>query len=216
MLRTKEVEKMIEIKSLRRCDVGKAIRFAIKGMHFDWYLDSRFLLWLYGHYFWYLEQGRATREYAAYVNGRFVGVILAEVYGEQPLSSSRVARGYVRVFDWIASQFFKGGPDVYERTAAMLLRRYRTHTRPDGEIVFLAADPNAAVRGVGTALLHTLEQALPGRTFFLQTDNACTWQFYEHRGFSRAEEEKIVLEMPKGHIPLDCYLYSKTFSGERR
>lgn len=32
----------IEIKSLRKKDYKKAIQFAVKGMHFDWYLDSPF------------------------------------------------------------------------------------------------------------------------------------------------------------------------------
>lgn len=203
---------MITIKTrLRRRDVRQAIRFAISGMHFDWYLDSRFLLWLYGRYFWYKEQARATRCFAACEDRRFLGVLLAEAYGEPPLGTSRWARGYVKAFDWIAAHFFKGGPDVYERTTAALLRRYQTHTRPDGEILFLAADPAAQVPGVGTALLRALEKAEAGKTFFLQTDNACTWQFYEHRGFVRAEEAAIVLEMPKGRIPLDCFLYSKDF-----
>lgn len=30
---------MVEIRSLRRRDTAKAVRFAIKGMHFDWYLE---------------------------------------------------------------------------------------------------------------------------------------------------------------------------------
>ena len=32
----------IEITELKRKDYKKAIQFAIKGMHFDWYLDSNF------------------------------------------------------------------------------------------------------------------------------------------------------------------------------
>ncbi len=50
---------------------------------------------------------------------------------------------------------------------------------PDGEIIFLAADPDCKIKGVGTALLHALE------------------------------EKEIVLEMPKGKVPLRCFVYSK-------
>lgn len=41
-------------------------------------------------------------------------------------------------------------------------------------------------------------------------DDTCTWQFYEHSGFTRMEEQKIVLDLPKGNVPLNCFLYSKT------
>ena len=41
----------LELRELRTQDHKKAIQFAIKGMHFDWYMDSKFLLNLYGRYF---------------------------------------------------------------------------------------------------------------------------------------------------------------------
>mgnify|MGYP000621152646 CR=1 FL=1 len=73
----------IEIKSIEKTDYSKAIQFAIRGMHFDWYLDSKFLLNAYGRYFWYLEMNRATYIFAAYVDGAFAGILLAEIYGEE-------------------------------------------------------------------------------------------------------------------------------------
>lgn len=90
----------IEIKEIRKKDYEKAIQFAIKGMHFDWYLDNRFLL-------------------------------------------------------------------------------------------------------------NALETKEKGKILYLYTDGACTYQFYEHRGFERVEEKEVVLEMPKGRVPLKCFVYSK-------
>lgn len=58
----------IEIADIRKKDYKKAIQFAIKGMHFEWYLDNKFLLNAYGRYFWYLEINRATQIFAAYVD----------------------------------------------------------------------------------------------------------------------------------------------------
>ena len=89
------------------------------------------------------------------------------------------------------------------------LAHYLQSNKPDGEIIFLAADPEAKIKGVGSALLHALEEKIPGKTLYLHTDDACTYQFYEHRGFRRAEEQDIVLEMPKSKVPLKCYIYSK-------
>ena len=73
----------IKIKELRKKDYNKAIEFAIKGMHFDWYMSSKLLLNLYGRYFWYLSMTRATQIIAAYIEDNFAGVLLAEMKDEK-------------------------------------------------------------------------------------------------------------------------------------
>lgn len=98
---------------------------------------------------------------------------------------------------------------LYEKTTKEQLAHYLKSYTLDGEILFLAADQDCKIKGIGTALLHALEAKEKGKTFYLYTDDVCTYQFYEHRGFERAEEKKIVLEMPKGKVPLRCFLYSK-------
>lgn len=42
----------LQIKELRKKDYNKVIQYAIKGMHFNMYLDNKVLLNLYGRYFW--------------------------------------------------------------------------------------------------------------------------------------------------------------------
>ena len=183
-------------------------------MHFDWYLDSDFLLQAYGRYFWYLEMNRATHILAAYADGEFVGVLLAEIYGEEKKHRVWMERLYVKFVDVIQRLFFKDGAGLYEDTVKKQLTHYLQSNKPDGEIIFLAADPEAKIKGVGSALLHTLEERIPGKVLYLHTDDACTYQFYEHRGFQRVEEQDIVLEMPKGNVPLKCYIYSKEVEQE--
>lgn len=199
----------IDIRTLDKSDYKKAIQFAIKGMHFDWYLDSPFLLNAYGRYFWYLEMNRATEIFAAYVDDEFVGVLLAEIYGEEKIHQVWTEKLYVRFVDIIQKLFFKGGAGLYDDTVKAQLSHFLTSTKPDGEIIFLAADPDSKIKGVGTALLRALEKKIPGKTMYLHTDDACTYQFYERRGFERVEEQDIVLEMPKGNVPLKCFIYSK-------
>ena len=200
----------IEIRNISKEDFSKAIQFAIKGMHFDWYLNIPFLLNAYGRYFWYLEMNRATHLYAAYVDKEFVGVLLAEVYGEKKIHQVWYEKVYVKIVDAIQKMFFKDGAGLYEDTVKAQLDHFLQQYKPDGEIIFLAADPDAKVKGIGTALLHALENQIPGKLLFLHTDDACTYQFYEHRGFQRVEEKDIVLEMPKGKVPLKCLIYCKT------
>lgn len=200
---------MIEITDLRREDYGKAIDFAIKGMHFDWYLNSPLLLKLYGRYFWYLEMSRATQILAAYVDGSFVGVLLAEIYGEPVKHRSVLEKIYVKQVDIIQKIFFKGGAGVYEDITKAQAEKHKRTSQPDGELIFLAADPDAKVKGVGTALLNGLIELEKGKRVYLHTDDACTWQFYERRGFECVDKKEIVLEMPKGRVPLKCLLYSR-------
>ena len=200
----------IEIKDIRKKDHKKAIQFAIKGMHFDWYLDNKFLLNAYGRYFWYLEINRATQILAAYADGEFVGVLLAEVKSEEKKYQSFLQKIYIKIVDVMQRTFFKGGADLYEDTTKELLAHYLKSNMPDGEILFLAADPDCRIKGIGTALLNALEEKEEGKTLYLYTDDACTYQFYEHRGFERAEEKEIILKMPKGRVPLKCFVYSKT------
>ena len=199
----------IEIKDIRKKDYKKAIQFAIKGMHFDWYLDSKFLLNAYGRYFWYLEMNRATQIFAAYVDNEFVGVLLAEMYAEKRKQNSFFQKVYVRFVDVIQKTFFKDGAGLYEETTKAQLKKYLQNHKPDGEIIFLAADPDCKIKGIGTTLLNALESVEKGKTVYLHTDDACTYQFYEHRGFERVQEKDIVLEMPKGKVPLKCLIYSK-------
>lgn len=199
----------IEIKDIRKKDYEKAIQFAIKGMHFDWYLNNKFLLNAYGRYFWYLEVNRATQILSAYVGDKFVGVLLAEIKGEEKKKQSFLQKIYVKFVDVIQKLFFKGGAGLYEDTTKEQLAHYLQSNTPDGEIIFLAADPDCKIKGIGTALLNALEEKERGKTLYLYTDNACTYQFYEHRGFEKVEEKEIVLEMPKGKIPLKCFIYSK-------
>lgn len=109
---------------------------------------------------------------------------------------------YVKFIDVLQKTIFKGGAGLYEDTTKEQLAHYLKFNKPDGEIIFLAADPDCKIKGTGTALLNALEEKERGKTLYLYTDNACTYQFYEHRGFKRVEEKEIVLEMPNLFMPV--------------
>ncbi len=103
----------------------------------------------------------------------------------------------------------KGGAGLYEDTTKEMLDDYLKTNMPDGEIIFLAADPNAKIKGVGSALLAELKRRESGKKIYLFTDNAYTYQFYEHRGFDRVSERDVVLDFGKKKVPLKCLLYDK-------
>lgn len=196
------------IRELDKKDYTKAIQFAIQGMHFDRYMKSPFLLQLYGRYFLYLELNRATQILAAYDGEELVGLLLAELYDEQQKQQSKGQRFYVALFQKLQTIYAEDA-DAYDKINEVLYQRYRQTYQPDGELIFLAANPDRNRKGVGSALLAELERRACGKELFLYTDNNCTYQFYEHRGFERAEEEEIQMNLPDGVVPLSCYLYRK-------
>ena len=97
----------ISIRELDPKDRNKAISFAISGMHFDQYIKNPLLLRLYGRYFWYLENSRATHLKAAYQGDELLGVILAEVKGQPPLRQCWYEKAFSRTIDWLQKTFFQ-------------------------------------------------------------------------------------------------------------
>ncbi len=98
---------------------------------------------------------------------------------------------------------------MYDETNREMFAEYAELNKPDGEIVFLAANPDVKIKGIGTLLLSELEKREKGKMVYLYTDNACSYQFYEHRGFQKAAERQIVLDFGEKKVPLVCLLYSK-------
>ena len=203
----------MKIKNLLKKDYKRAAYFAIKGMHLNRYVLNPLLLNLYGRYFLYLELNRATRVLAAYdEDDQLAGLLLAEIYGEIPRWCSLGKRIYVKVFDVLQHMVAGSGVGIYDYVNQKMYREYRKNHRPDGEIIFLAANPNSNRKGVGSLLLAELEKKTSGIELFLYTDSSCTWQFYEHRGFERFSKAAVEMEIEKRKVPLECYLYYKIIS----
>lgn len=199
----------LELKELRKKDYKKIIEYAIKGMHFNMYLDNKFELNLYGKYFWYLELTNATQVISAYYGDELAGVLIADFNEERKVHKSFWKSLYVNIFEWIQRTFFKDSVGIYDKVNKEMLENYKSKNNPDGEIRFLAANPNLKIKGIGTFLLNELEKREKGKEIFLFTDDQCTYQFYEHRGFDRVGEKDIILDLNKKKVPLKCLLYSK-------
>ena len=199
----------LEIKELNKKDYNKVIQYAIKGMHFNMYLDNKLELNLYGRYFWYLELTNATQLISAYIGNKLAGVLIADFKGEEKVHKSFWKSLYVNIFEWIQKTFFKESVGIYDKVNKEMLENYKSKNNPDGEIRFLSANPNIKVKGIGTLLLNELEKREKGKEVFLFTDDQCTYQFYEHRGFDKVGEKDIVLDLNKKKVPLKCFLYRK-------
>lgn len=205
----------LQIQSLRKEDFRHVISFAIRGMHFDEYLNKGPLLRMYGTYFWYLELQRASQVIAAYAGDTLAGVLLADMKGEKKAWKSAGWNLYVKLIDWFQNTFYKDGVRPYDQANAEMLKAFTQKYSVDGEICFLAANPDLQIHGIGTCLLKELERREKGKRIYLYTDNNCTYQFYEHRGFEKAGERRIDLGLKeKGDVPLECFLFSKVCQAE--
>ncbi len=199
----------VEIKALERKDFNKVIDFAIKGMHFERYVDSELALRLYGRYFLYLELERATQVLAAYMGDKLVGILMADMKNEPKLYSSFWRKLYINMVRAAMAIMVKGGPNTYDAANETMYKNFVKTTTPDGEICFLAAEPTIHGKGIGTKLLDELSRREKGKLIYLYTDDNCTYQFYEHKGFERSEEKEIKMELGGKTVPLTCLLYNK-------
>jgi ribosomal protein S18 acetylase RimI-like enzyme len=199
----------IIFKQLQRKDFRKIIDFAIEGMKFSRYVDNPLALRLYGRYFMYLELERASQVIAAYSEGRLVGILMADMNNQPKQHSSFWRALYVKLFKKIMGFIVKGGADIYEETNKAMFETFVSRTNPDGEICFLVADPSIHGKGIGTQLLEELGRREKGKLIYLYTDNDCSYQFYERKGFERSEEKEITMSLQGKTVALTCFLYSK-------
>ena len=97
-----------------------------------------------------------------------------------------------------------GHRDDYDAANKDMLLKYLGEHPIDGEIGFLVADPNSGVSGVGTALLEAFESRHSGKNIYLFTDDGCTYQFYDSRGFNQVGERTIAVNEDRDLV---CMLY---------
>ena len=71
---------------------------------------------------------------AAYVDNKFVGVLLAEMYAEKKKQNSFFQKVYVKFVDVIQKTFFKDGAGLYEETTKVQLKKYLQNYKPDGKL----------------------------------------------------------------------------------
>jgi GNAT superfamily N-acetyltransferase len=199
----------IEIKQIKQKDFNIARKFAIKGMHLNWYASNKFELYFYSKYFWYLEVSKATKALGAYMENKLVGVLFADMKNEPKIFRSVRYKLFTKTIGFIIHLFYKNASSTYDEANAKMFEYFKSENNPDGEINFFAVDQNMNGRGIGTLLLNELEKQEKGKLIYLYTDSGSTYQFYIHRGFNESGKTDIKLEINKKEIDLTCYLFSK-------
>ncbi len=196
-----------EISVLKKTDYRTAVGFAEKGMHFDWYLESRAGLSLYSKYFWCKGLTEATDLFGAYVDGKLAGVLMADMGGKKGFASP-LQKLYVRFFEFCQHVFFSGF-DSYGEANADMLAEFSKTASPDGEIYLLAVSPDMQNEGVGTLLIEELSRRHIGSLVYLFTDSGCNFGYYPHKGFETSGERDIILKVHGRDMDLKCFLFSR-------
>ncbi|TDO04863.1 GNAT family N-acetyltransferase [Sunxiuqinia elliptica] len=199
----------IVIKQIEKRDFNSARKFAIEGMHLSRYASTKFELYFYSKYFWYLEISRATKALAAYMDDTLIGVILADMNGEKKIFKSWWYKLWIKVVSFIIKLSYKESHDAYTIANSEMLDNFKKQNTPDGEICFFAVDPEIKGKGIGTLLLNELAEQEKDKLVYLFTDTGSTYQFYLHRGFTKEAEKDIEMGIGKETVPLTCYLFSK-------
>lgn len=208
----------LEIKNLEKKDYKKAANFAGIGMHFEKYFTNKKLLNVYSKSFLYEELNRASQVIAGYFGNELAGVLFANIKGENRNFGSFWTRFYFKTFYFIENIFAPGSEDSYQKANQEMFAEFKNNldnktddknSKIDGELTFFAVNPKICGKGIGSALLLELEKREKGKRIFLYTDDACSYQFYEKRGFLRECERTIDLESFGKKTELKCFLYSK-------
>lgn len=200
----------IEIKQLNKRDFNTARKFAIEGMHLNWYTNNNFELYIYSKYFWYLEVSRATRALGAYMGDKLVGVLLVDIDNQPKIFNSIGYRLFIKFSSFIINLLYKNASNTYDNANKEILEKFKKNNETDGELNFFAVDPTIKGKGIGTLLLKELEKKEKGKQIYLYTDTGSTYQFYLHRGFIESGRKDVQIKIGNREVPLTCYLFSKT------
>ena len=203
------MKERICIRELKKKDYDKARKFAIKGMNLERYTENSIEMFFYSKYFLYLELLRTTQVLAAYIEDELVGILFAEFKNEPKVFHSIWASIYVNTVKFILNVMYKGSNDLYDEVNSRMLDEFNKKHVPDGELIFFVTNPEINGRGIGSVLLEELQQRESGKLIYLYTDNGCSYQFYDKRGFIREAEEKITMNIHGKDVPINCFLYSK-------
>ena len=178
----------IQITNIKKKDYKKAIQFAKTGMHFDLYLDNKFLLYLYGNYFWYDELNRATQVIAAYVG---------EELQEYCWRTSREKRNHTGLLEKQCISKYS----IYYKNC--FIRAVQVFTIPQTKCYFVNIE-NAIVL---TVRLYFLPQILPSN----RRESAANYW----KNWSVVKKENRSTYIPMMLVPTN-FMNAEGFSGQER
>jgi hypothetical protein len=115
----------MDIGQIKKRDFNIARKFAIEGMHLNWYISNRFELYIYSKYFWYLEISKATKVLGAYMGNNLVGILLADIKDEPKLYKSTWYKLFVKTISFFINILYKNASNTYDETNEKMLNEFK-------------------------------------------------------------------------------------------
>lgn len=110
---------------------------------------------------------------------------------------------YVKIFDFLQNLFVKNGVAPYDEANRGMLVEYCKHNSPDGEIIFLAANPNTRQKELAVCAARIRRTRKRQKSIFIYRQ--CLYiPVLEHRGFELAQEKDITLKIGNKEVALRC------------
>ena len=178
------------------------------------YVSDQGLLQLFKRQYLYSCLSEATFSRVAEQNGKVVGVIMANARsdyrilphigpGLKCLLYSFKLKMYVRkISDSISG---------YHELHQIYRKFFQRHKGEfDGVLTLFAVNSECRGKGVGKKLLSDVEaywKKHQTKSIYLYTDTTCNFGFYEHQGFVRLEEEKLLLKSDGKPFEMSVFLY---------
>lgn len=198
---------MIEIKDIDPNDyIDEIIEFSSVGMNLSIPSASK----THNHLFQFSTAaeviGHSNIFLGAFEDGEFLGFLFADDYGDKTIDVSFYAKAFNLLKECgPANSFMKEYDKINEKLYSDL------QTKPDAELTFFACKPGVTGKGIGSGLMKAMQERLSGKLVFLYTDDGCTYQFYEHRGFRREGQKTLNFEIKGENNSLECMIFTKQF-----
>ncbi len=152
-----------------------------------------------------------TYSYVAEIDGQIVGVIMG-ASKHATHTATTVISTLQYIFYTLQIMLFHrkaccGKGNTHQAYEALLHDRKELY---DGVLTLFIVQKNYRGQGIGKALLRGLQmywKAQGTNRSYLYTDNTCNYGFYEHMGFTRADERTVDIIRNGQKDTMDVYLY---------
>ncbi len=152
----------------------------------------------------------------AYLNGEVVGALLGTTKKRSnPLANLRMkTQLFIASFKLLAKgKHAAQGLNAFRRIGKIYKQMEKDAEKMHAEVKLFVTHPGAQGRGIGTKLMDTFLTHVRNKGIervFLFTDTDCTYQYYDHKNFTRLDAKALTFDVKDRQKTMEVYMYAKT------
>lgn len=178
------------------------------------YVSNPRLLQILQQQYVYSCLSEATFIRVAEEDGKIIGVIMGKSQSDYRILSHLhflLLSGWYGMIMKMSSNAKHTGIDDYHKLHHIYHTFSKRHKGTfDGVLTLFAVNNESRGKGVGKTLLSELIsywKEHKTKNVYLYTDTTCNYGFYEHQGFTRLEEETLILTRDEVPFEMQVFLY---------